>query len=141
MTHEEFILHFYETIWTCGDVAAVDDFFAPSAKLGGIAYDMALKPEDFVVFAQSLLMLIEQPRFEILRTVSEEDMVSALIRCTGISARTGKAAAITAQVMMRFENGKIAEAYNHFDMLGLFISLDLMPANVLERMLAAEPLR
>lgn len=65
MTHEEFAMHLYETVWTRGDVAAVSDFFAPSANLGGFSHDTALKPDEFVVFAQNLLMLIEQPRFEV----------------------------------------------------------------------------
>ena len=141
MNHEDFIMKFYETVWVSGDVAAIHDFFAPTATLDGLAHDMSLRPEDLVVFTQGLLMLIEEPRFEILRLMSEGDQVAALIRCSGRCTRTGKAAAITAQLMLRFAEGKIVEVYNHFDMLTLFITLGLMPPDTLERMLAAEGFR
>ena len=141
MTHEEFILKFYETVWSGGDIAAIDDFFAPTATLDGFAHDMSLRPEDLVVFTQGLLRLIEQPRFGILHILSRDDQVAALVRCSARCARTGNEASITAQIMLRFVDGKIVEAYNHYDMMALFIALGLMPADTLERMLSVHPLR
>ena len=141
MNHADFILKFYQTVWSGGDIDAISDFFAPDARLDGFAHDMALRPEDFVVFTQGLLRLVEQPRFEILRVISEGDEAAALIRCNGLCARTGKPAEITAQIMLRFKDGKVVEAYNHVDMLTLFISLGLMPPDTLERMLAVVPFR
>ena len=47
--------------------------------------------------------------------------------------------AITGTIHARIADGKILEAYNHFDFLGLFAQLGQLPPDVLGRCLSGQP--
>ena len=40
--------------------------------------------------------------------------------------------------MIRISDGKLLEAYNHWDFIGIFSQLELLPTNTFEKALAGE---
>jgi hypothetical protein len=62
----------------------------------------------------------------------------ALCTFTG-TTHDGRKIAITGSIHARIVGGRILEAYNHFDFLGLFAQLGLLPPDVLGRCLSGRP--
>ena len=55
----------------------------------------------------------------------------SLVRVEGYSVATERRAAITGQVMSRLVDGRVAEAYNHFDFISFFEMLGLLPEDTM----------
>lgn len=89
-----------------------------------------------MTFAGAILLLIHPPRWEVERVVAQGDWASYLIRGHAVSRSSGNDVTITGQVMLRFQDDLIAEAYNNFDMIGLFTELGVLPDDLLEQALA-----
>ena len=70
--------------------------------------------------------------------IEADGWLAALCTFKG-TAPDGRAVAITGTIYGRIADGKILEAYNHFDFLGLFTQLGLLPPDVLVRCLAGKP--
>ncbi len=137
MTRDAEILQsFFDTVWNGGDAAAVRRFFAPDAFATGLVGGMELNAEDMVSFVQALAMHASAIEVHVDHVIAEGPWVSALIRSTATSRRTGRTLTLSGQTLVRFEGELIAEAYNHFDMLGLFMQMGLLPENAMERLLA-----
>lgn len=136
MREADILRSFYDTVWTGGDAAAVRRFFAPGANAVGLVGGMALNAEDMIAFVQALSMHAANIEVEVVHVLVDGDWASGLIRSTGTCRRTGRALTLSGQTLVRLENGLIAEAYNHFDMMGLFVQMDLLPGNAMERLLA-----
>jgi len=136
MRDVNFLQNFYDTVWNGGDAAAVRRFFAPGAKALGLVDDLPLDAEDMVAFVQALSMHAAHIEVEVTHVLVDGDWMSGLVRSTGTCRRSGRALTLTGQTMVRLEDGLIAEAYNHFDMLGLFSQMGLLPPDSIERLLA-----
>ncbi len=136
MSHLSIVQEFFDTVWRRGDETAAQDFFHPDASATGLGSDMAFDPNDFVTFVQSSLMLISAPRMEIMHVVEDGDWLSLHLRCKALSRLSGAKIDFTGQLMVRVKEGKIAEAYNHFDMVAFFVQMGFVPENVVEKMLA-----
>jgi steroid delta-isomerase-like uncharacterized protein len=128
------ILRIADDIWNRGDLAAVDDVMAPDAKyhgphmpngLGGrenwrqaISMYLGAFPDSHVTFEELI--------------VSGDTVVgrwSATATHTGTLpgvAATGKSIAIGGITIYRIANGKIAEAWEQLDMLGMWQQLGVV---------------
>ncbi len=136
MSKHDLLQEFYDTVWSGGDSHAIRKFFAPGAEASGLVGEMSLDAEDMIAFVDSLSMHVVNIEFELLHVLEDGDWVSSMARATGTSRRSGKPLQMTGQTLVRLEGGLIAEAHNHFDMMGLFVQLGLLPDDVGERLLA-----
>ena len=138
MTPDTVVRQWFEEVWTQGNAQAIDRLMAADAiihdlptadgaPMQGVA---AFKP-----FYRKFASAFPNLRIEIVRTVVNDDLVSAYCRVTvthagdglGIAA-TGRTATFSGMVMARVENGQIAEGWNCFDFLSLYQQLGLLPA-------------
>ncbi len=130
------VQEFFDRIWNRGDVTGARELFHPYAMTSGFGSDMAYDLEDFITFAQSIQMLVSTPRMDVLNVVTQGDWLSARIRCRALSRMSGAEIDITGQLMIRVLDRRIIEAYNHFDMVGFFVQLGLVPKDAMERVLS-----
>jgi len=140
MTNAEILHDFLHRVWIDADMDAVDRIFAPDVGAEGMLPDMKLTPEDFKTMVMALLNLVSAPEITIVNTLSDGDWVSVMLRVRADSQINTAVVSATAQIMARFENEKIVEVYNHFDFLGLFQQLDLIPVEAVTLCLSGEPL-
>lgn len=138
MSHSEVLEDFYQRVWVHGDTSAVDRFFVPDLRADGLMPDLALTPSEFQTLVQAVLALVEEPQVEIAQSIEDGDWLSALVHVRCVSRETGAPLQIHGQVMMRFDGDRIVEAYNHFDMLGLFVQIGALPPEAVERALSGE---
>ncbi|HSE36697.1 MAG TPA: hypothetical protein VLG74_05285, partial [Blastocatellia bacterium] len=69
-----------------------------------------------------------------------DDWISAICTLRAKSRESGTPIEITGQVMIRIADGKLTEAYNHWDFLGIFSQLGLLPTQTFEKALGGEKL-
>ena len=62
-------------------------------------------------------------RLDVKDVVSQDDMESAFTEVTATHRDTGKPVKFSGQCMIRVQDGKIAEAWNHYDFLNMYQQL------------------
>ncbi len=140
MTNADIMQDFLNRVWLDGDMSAIDETFAPDAGAEGVLPDMKLTPEDFKTMVMALLNLVAMPEISIVKMLSDDDWVAVMIRVRAESQINTAVITATGQILARFEDGKIIEVYNHFDFLGLFQQLGLIPHEAVTLCLSGEPL-
>jgi steroid delta-isomerase-like uncharacterized protein len=124
----------FEEVWNQGNLAAIDELFAPSY----IRYDPAApEAKGLAGFKQLVVMLrtaFPDLHFTLEEVIAEDDkvMTRALLRGThrgeylGI-APTGKPVAVMGMVVLRIAQGKFQEGWLMMDNLGLLQQLGMVP--------------
>lgn len=132
--------NWYQRVWIEGDLDAIDEFFAPRSVASGLMAELQVGPEDFRELVPAFMRLIRDPQVTIDAHLDSGDWLWALVTVNARSAEAMTPVRMTGQVMMRVENGKIAEAFNHFDFLNFFEQLGLLPPNTFALCLSGETL-
>lgn len=140
MTNSEILHDFLQRIWLEGDLDFIDTVFAPDAGAEGLLPDMKLTPEDYKTMVMALMNLVTNPEITVIKTLADEDWVAVMTRVRAESQINNALITATGQIIARFDNGKIVEVYNHFDFLGLFQQLGLIPHEAVTLCLSGEPL-
>ena len=123
----------FETVWNKKDAAAIDRFLAPKAKMHGLGVAPML-PAEFKQLHQGFCAAFPDIRIEVVRTVSEGELVAVHCHCTGTHRGDGLGVAPTDKPIdmwgmgiARIVDGKILEAWNSFDFLTLYQQVDMLP--------------
>lgn len=138
MSNIRFLAAFYKTVWIEGKVQAIRDFYSDEMQAAGIMPGLALTPDDFCVCVEAIHALVTDPEIEIMRTVEAGDWLSALVRVRCLSTSSGEPVEFSCQIMLRYRNGKIVEAYNNMDTTSLMIQLGALPPDVVEQFLTGQ---
>ncbi len=131
MTKLQILQDWYDRVWIGGDLAAIGAYFTPDVQAAGVMPGLDLRPADFAELVPALMRMVAEPAFEVLRHIETEDWLWALIRFRARSAQTLAPVDVTGQIAVRFEGGRIAEAYNHTDMLSFFEQIGGLPADTM----------
>lgn len=127
-------------VWIGGDLAAIGDFFTANSSAAGVMRGLDMRPEDFAELIPALMRMIAEPQVEVLRHIETDDWLWVLIRVSATSVTTGAPVEFTAQISMRFEADRIAEAYNHVDLISFLEQMGALPAETLALCLSGERL-
>ena len=134
---EEILETWFRRVWKERDQAAIDEMFPSLSEAAGLGKQVLIGPEDFKQFHISLCNLISDIEITIDKSMENGAWISALCTLQG-NSMSGETVSITGNVTGRIENGKIMEAYNHWDFMGLWGQLGLLPNDSFERGLAGE---
>lgn len=126
----------FRRVWKEEDPTAIDDLFVPDGQARGLGANVLIGPAGFKQFQSALLVLLSNIVITIDKFIEFDDWSSVVCSLNARDRRTGKPVTITGSVMVRIVDGKITEGYNHWDFLGLFSQLGLLPAGSFERALA-----
>jgi steroid delta-isomerase-like uncharacterized protein len=125
----------FEEVWNQGREDAIDRLFAVDGLAHGLPGGVALRgPADFKPFFRSFRGAFPDIRVEVIRSVTEGDMVAVHCRVIGTHtgdtlgmAATGKNTEFWGMCIARVRDGKILEAWNNFDFLVFYQQLGLVP--------------
>ena len=125
----------FEDVWNQGKEETIDRLFATDGLGHGLPGDGPLRgPEAFKPFFGNFRGAFPNIRVDVIRTVTEGDMVAAHCRVTGTHtghhlgiAATGKPAEFSGMCIARIRNGQIVEAWNSFDFLTFYQQLGVLP--------------
>jgi ketosteroid isomerase-like protein len=122
-SQKEYIARWFEEVWNQSRREAIDEMFPEDCVLHdcGIEYR---GPAQFKVLYDSLRGQLAEVRITPLEIISEGDMVSVRWSSTAKQSSTGKPVAITGMSIVRFKDGRFAEAWQNWDQHGLLQQLN-----------------
>lgn len=138
MSKRQVLEEWFERVWAQEDSAAIDALFVPDGTAKGLGGEPIVGPEGFKAFHQALCAQLADIVFEIENSMEQGDWISALCTMRATAKCSQKNVIITGNVWIKVSNGLITEAYNHFDFLGLWTQLDLLPSDSFEKCLGGQ---
>ena len=137
-TSREVMETWFRRVWTEQDGAAIDELFIPDGEARGLGANVLIGPAGFKQFHSALSGLLCNFVITIDRSVESGDWIAVVCTLRAESQRSGAQVEMTGSVMVRIADGKLTEAYNHWDFLGLFCQLGLLPAGAFDTALGGE---
>jgi hypothetical protein len=137
-THREVMETWFRRVWTEQDRSAIDELFIPEGEARGLGANVLIGPEGFKQFHSALSTLVSDFVITIDKSIESGEWISAVCTLRGKDRRSGAPVVMTGSVMIRIADGKLTEAYNHWDFLGLFSQLGLLPVECFERALSGQ---
>jgi SnoaL-like polyketide cyclase len=124
-------------VWVERDEAAIDEMLVTKADLHGLGLQPLVGAEGFKSFHRAMCALLRDTDLVVDHHIESGSWLAVLCTFTGTSAN-GQRVAINGAIHARIADGKIQEAYNHFDFIGLFMQLGLLPGDTFERCIAGQ---
>ena len=131
MTKTEILQQWYDRVWVDGDLDAIDQFFQPDATAEGIIPEFQVGRDEFRDLVTAFRYHVGDIRVELPKVIENGDWLAAILHVHTSRADNGAPIELTGQVMARFQDGKVVEAYNQFDFISLFEQLGQLPADTL----------
>jgi hypothetical protein len=137
-SHKEIIETWFQRVWNEQDVSAIDEMFVGDGHARGLGGNPMIGPKDFKVFHATFRKLLSDIAITVDMTVETGEWISAICTLKAKDPKTKAPITMTGSVMIRIVNGKLIEAYNHWDFVGLYSQLGLLPAQSFEKGLRGE---
>jgi SnoaL-like polyketide cyclase len=137
-TGKEVLETWFRRVWTDQDADAIDELFVPDGAARGLGGNVLIGPVGFREFHSALRGLLSDFVITIDKSLEEGDWISAVCTLRATAKQLGIPIEITGSVMIRVSDGKLMEAYNHWDFLNMFAQLGFLPTNTFERALGGE---
>jgi hypothetical protein len=126
-------------VWVERDEAAIDEMLVPDTRAHGLGLQPLVGPEGFKAFHRTLCALLTDTELVIDHHIEADGWLAVLCTFKGTAA-DGRRVAIPGAIQARIAGGKLHEGYNHFDFLGFFSQLGLLPPDTFERCITGHPL-
>jgi steroid delta-isomerase-like uncharacterized protein len=130
--NKEFVRRWFEEIWNNGRASAVDEMLPAEGVIHGLGGSMR-GPEPFKAFHAAYREAFPDITIRIDDMVAEGDLVA--LRWSGTATHKGDSlgftatqqrVAFTGMGFVRVVDGKLVEAWNNFDQLGMFQQLGVV---------------
>jgi len=125
---------FFDRVWRDGDTSFIDELIAPDCLIHGLHIEHGTA--SFKAFHKAFSAAFEDIRVTVDEEIIDGDRAS--MRCTVRMRQraTGKAVTFMGGGMHRFKDGRIVEAYNMWDFLGMLGQVGAVRADALAAALA-----
>ena len=131
------LLHrWFDEVWNQGRAEAIDEMFACEGIAHGLTDESGndlCGPEGFKPFFMNFRSSFPDLQVTIEDTLVDGDMIAARCTVRGVHSGDGLGLAATHQpveftgmTIVRVKDGKIVEAWNNFDFLGMYQQLGIM---------------
>jgi steroid delta-isomerase-like uncharacterized protein len=147
--NEAFIRRWFEEVWNKGREEAIDEMFGEEAVAHGLSDESGQPlrgPGEFKPFFRRFRDAFPEIEVRVEDTVSEGDRVAARCAVRGRHrgdtlgfAATDKPVEFAGITIVRISEGKIVEAWNHFDFMSMYTQLGALRLAVPEDAGTAEP--
>lgn len=123
-TKSTLLNRWFEEVWNQGQEDSIEKLMTTEANAYGILpADQPNGTAGFKIFYRGFKEQFDNIQITVKDVVSQDDMECALTDVTAIHRETGKDVTFSGLCMVRVEDGKIAEAWNHYDFLGMYQQL------------------
>jgi predicted ester cyclase len=109
----------FQEVWNEGREDLIDELMSQKSIVHGIAEGQTKGAEGFKSFYRDFKSQFHDIRVDFQDALSQDNMECALAQVTATHTETGKKVSFSGLCMCRFEDGKIAEAWNHYDFLSM----------------------
>ncbi|MBL4869387.1 MAG: ester cyclase [Robiginitomaculum sp.] len=136
--HKQLLETWFQRVWNEGDISGIDDMFNPDTKAHGLGGQALAGRDGFKVFHKLMNSLVADINFTIDHSVSQGDWICTLCTMRGKCPNSGQDVSMTGTTYVRVEGDHIAEGYNHYDFMGLYEQLCLVPDGSFEKCLCGD---
>src|SRR4051812_7956328 len=131
-TRREIVETWFRRVWAEEDTSAIDELFVPHGQARGLGANVLIGPEGFKQFHAALCAQLSNILIAVDKSIEEGEWISVVCTMRAKSQQTGAPVTMTGSVMVRIVDGKLTEAYNHWDFLTLFGQMEKLPQNAFE---------
>jgi predicted ester cyclase len=123
-TNNTLLYKWFDQVWNQGNQQAIKEMFDADGIAHGVSDENGPKgPEGFATFYNDFRSQFSNVDITVEDVVSEQDLESARCTVKATHIDSGKDVAFSGLCMVRKRDGKIVEAWNHFDFLNLYEQL------------------
>jgi hypothetical protein len=138
MSKRDVMETWFQRVWAEEDKTAIDELFIPDGHARGLGQNVLIGPEGFKQFHSALCGLLSDIVITIDKSVESGDWISAVCTLKAKDQKTKAPVVMTGSVMVKIVDGKLTEAYNHWDFMGLYSQLGLLPGETFEKGLSGK---
>ena len=110
----------FNDVWNNDDEKAIEQLMTIDSSAHGIFTDGQPKgAEGFKIFFRDFRSQFHDVRIDIEDVIAQDDMESARTMVDAIHTKSGKKVSFSGICMVRVKDGKIAEAWNNYDVLNM----------------------
>ena len=110
----------FQEVWNEGREDSINSLMANHAHIHGIITEgQTGGSEGFKTFYRDFKNQFSDVHVDFKDALSQDDMECALTNFTATHRETGKKVSFSGLCLIRVEDGKIAEAWNHYDFLSV----------------------
>ncbi|MBE1296912.1 ester cyclase [Phycobacter azelaicus] len=131
MTNTEHLRAWYTEVWEKGNLDKIGEFFANDTIATGIVPEIQVGTGELQELVMAFQAHVGKFKIDLAKVIEQGDWVAALVIVRTTRGDTGAPLEVTGQIMTRFKDGKIVEAYNHFDYVSLLEQMELLPADTI----------
>ncbi len=129
MARLERILYEYITqVWDNQNFDVIGDFIGQDLEATGLVPGETVAAEDVEDVVKMFNAIMTDRKTSIVKSVEEEDWLSAMVVTSGTSAYSQIDISVRFQLMARFKDDKIVEYYIHCDFMSFFEEMGLLPS-------------
>lgn len=126
----------YDEVWTNGDLDAIPTFLTSDARTRGIIGDVPFVAADLADLVPMIREQLGPIKITLPVTLEQDAWLSALVEVQSQARHTGDPVHIFGQVIVRFDQDKMAEIYSCVDWMALFEQLGFLPENAMAVLLS-----
>jgi len=137
MAEAEFMNRWFEEVWNNQNEAVIDEMFAADGVGYGLGAENIVGPENFKVFHRAFVSAYPDLKVHVEDTVVEGDKIAVRCRVTGSHdgqgigvSPTNQPVEFTGMVIVRVQDGKIAEAWNEFNFMEMYKQVGALTLNL-----------
>ena len=130
----------YRRVWQEEDAGAIDELFVPDPEITNIGMQKPIDLEEFKGFHKLICDQLKNIDIKIDMVIEEGDWLAALCTCYAESSSTGEAITVTGNVLAKITDGKLRGGYEHWDFMGMWDQLGLLPGESFLKCLHGEKL-
>jgi predicted ester cyclase len=124
------LYNWFQQVWNESRKDAIDQLATPDVIANGLGPEGRIQGvEAFKNFYDEFRSQLKNVNVLVKDVITQDDMETALCKVTGTDIASGKSVEFSGLCMVRIVNGKISEAWNHFDFLKMYeqLGFSLLP--------------
>ena len=133
------IKSWFDRVWNEGSEEAIDELYAADGVAWGLGDQFVRGPESFKMLHRLFHETLSDIKFQLEDMIAAGERVAIRGTFTMTHKASGKAITIRGGGFGHIRDGKVAEAWNSFDFLGVLIQLGAVSETALVEALAERP--
>ncbi len=127
----DLIYRFFEEVWNKGREEAIDEMYVPEGQAYGLGEQYRKGPEQFKLLHRLIQENCSDIHAVVEDVIAAGDRVSMRGVLTMVHKATGRQLRLEGGSYNRIKDGKIVEAWNGWDFMGILLSLGVVTENCL----------
>ena len=131
MKSSDVMREWFRRVWCEREEAAIDEMLHLEGRVHGLGPEPVVGPAAFKQFWNQINASFPEAHIDVVDAVDEGPMT--YVRCQGRMTFQGKTVHLSGGAQCHIEDGKIVEAWNYWDFVGLMAGMGALPFDAFPR--------